>query len=50
MEGVERIWLPGEMEFHKIRERSERGIPLAPAVVQHLRQLASELNLQDRLE
>jgi L-2-hydroxycarboxylate dehydrogenase (NAD+) len=50
MEGVERIWLPGEMEHERIRERREHGIPLAPVVVANLRQLAAELNLSDRLE
>ncbi len=50
MEGVDRIWLPGEMEFLKVRERRERGIPIAPAVVQPLRRLAGELRLKDTLE
>jgi LDH2 family malate/lactate/ureidoglycolate dehydrogenase len=50
MEGVDRIWLPGEIEHCRIIERRERGIPLAPIVVANLRQLAAELNLPDRLE
>jgi len=50
MEGIDRIWLPGEMEHYRIRERLERGIPLAEAVVVQLRKLAAELNLTDRLE
>jgi LDH2 family malate/lactate/ureidoglycolate dehydrogenase len=50
MEGVDRIWLPGEMEFHTARERLRDGIPLAPAVVDSLRKLADELKLDDRLE
>jgi len=50
MEGVDRIWLPGEMEFHKIRERRAHGIPVAPAVVRQLRQLASELHLPVSLD
>lgn len=50
MEGVERIWLPGEMEFYKVRERMERGIPLGPAIIAQLRQLAKELQTTDRLE
>jgi LDH2 family malate/lactate/ureidoglycolate dehydrogenase len=50
MEGVDRIWLPGEMEFYTIRERLRDGIPLAPAVVDSLRKLADELKLDDRLE
>ncbi len=50
IEGVDRIWLPGEMEYELVRERRAHGIPLAPIVVANLRQLAGELNLQDRLE
>lgn len=50
MEGVDRIWLPGEMEHYRIRERLERGIPLAEPVVVQLRKIAGELNLPDRLE
>ena len=50
MEGVDRIWLPGEIEHYRIRERLKNGIPLAPIVVSNLRQLAVELNLPDRLE
>ena len=50
MEGVDRIWLPGEMEFYKMQERQKHGIPLAPAVVKALRQLADELKLPDRLD
>jgi L-2-hydroxycarboxylate dehydrogenase (NAD+) len=49
MEGVERIWLPGEMEYYKVRERLANGIPLAPAVVQGLQKLADGLKLSDRL-
>jgi len=47
---VDRIWLPGEMEFYKIRERLETGIPVNPALQEQLRQLAKELQLPDRLE
>jgi L-2-hydroxycarboxylate dehydrogenase (NAD+) len=50
MEGVDRIWLPGEMEFCRMRERMEKGIPLAPPVEAQLRGLAVELNLSDCLE
>ena len=50
MDGVDRIWLPGEMEYHKIRERQANGIPLSPAFVDELRQLAGSLNLSDRLD
>jgi L-2-hydroxycarboxylate dehydrogenase (NAD+) len=50
MDGVDRIWLPGEMEHNRIRERREHGIPLAPIVVENLNRLADELNVADRLE
>jgi L-2-hydroxycarboxylate dehydrogenase (NAD+) len=50
MEGVDRIWLPGEMEFYRIRDRLEHGIPIAPAVLKELRLVADDLKLADRLE
>jgi L-2-hydroxycarboxylate dehydrogenase (NAD+) len=50
MEGVDRIWLPGEIEYYRIRERLENGIPVASIVVANLKGLAAELNLSDRLE
>jgi LDH2 family malate/lactate/ureidoglycolate dehydrogenase len=50
MEGADRIWLPGEMEFYEMGERLERGVPLNPALVEQLRQLAKELQVPDRLE
>jgi LDH2 family malate/lactate/ureidoglycolate dehydrogenase len=50
MEGVDRIWLPGEMEFQAIRRRRERGIPIAPAVAHSLRALAAEVGLPFFLE
>ena len=50
MEGVDRIWLPGEMEFCRVQEHQKKGIPIAPAVVQGLRKLAAELSLTDRLD
>jgi LDH2 family malate/lactate/ureidoglycolate dehydrogenase len=49
MEGVERIWLPGEMEHYKILERREHGIPLPEPVLAQLDQLAAELDLPERL-
>ena len=50
MDDVDRIWRPGEMEHEKTRERRTRGIPIAPAVVQQLRQFAAELRLPASLE
>jgi LDH2 family malate/lactate/ureidoglycolate dehydrogenase len=50
MENVDRIWLPGEMEYYRMRERQQNGVPLAPAVVASLQGLAAELKLTDRLD
>ena len=50
MENVDQIWLPGEMEYYRVRERLEKGIPLAPAAVHELKRLAGSLNLSDLLE
>jgi len=50
MENVDRIWLPGEMEYYRMRDRLQNGVPLAPAVVAQLHTLATELRLADRLE
>ena len=50
MENADRIWLPGEMEYTRMRERQQNGVPLAPAVVAQLHKLATELSLPDRLE
>jgi LDH2 family malate/lactate/ureidoglycolate dehydrogenase len=47
---VDRILLPGEMEFNNILERREHGISLAPTVVEKLRQLTDNLKLPDRLD
>jgi LDH2 family malate/lactate/ureidoglycolate dehydrogenase len=50
METVDRIWLPGEIEYYRMRDRLEHGVPLAPAVVASLQALAAELKLADRLD
>jgi len=50
MENVDRIWLPGEMEYYRMRERQQNGVPLVPAVVAQLHTLATELKLSDRLD
>jgi len=48
-EGVERIYLAGEIEAETERDRRARGIPLHPDVVASLRELGLELNTPDRL-
>jgi LDH2 family malate/lactate/ureidoglycolate dehydrogenase len=50
MEGLERIWLPGEMEYERLRERRKTGVPVAQSTIQQLRMLAADLNLPDRLD
>lgn len=44
-EGVKEIFLPGEIEFIKTKERIEQGVPLNPVVVENLLTLARELGL-----
>ena len=43
--GVERIYLPGEIEYLSERKRRTEGIPLPEAVYQDLLQIGRELNL-----
>lgn len=44
--GAERIYLPGEMEFHRRQKALVEGIPLPPDVRDSLHALADELELQ----
>lgn len=41
-EGVDEIWIPGEIEFRLTRERSAHGIPLSAKLVAELRVLAEK--------
>lgn len=43
--GVQRIFLPGEIEFLKAKERMEKGISINPIVVQELLSLAKVVGL-----
>jgi LDH2 family malate/lactate/ureidoglycolate dehydrogenase len=43
---VERIYLPGEIEWLKKQERLERGIPVPDGLLQKLNQLADELDVR----
>jgi LDH2 family malate/lactate/ureidoglycolate dehydrogenase len=45
MKGVERIWLPGEQSHAKYRDRLEKGVPLSPALLASLNQLAATLRI-----
>ena len=48
-EGVDRVYLPGEIEALRRRENQQLGVPLHRSVVQTLNDLAAELGLDDRL-
>ena len=47
--GVERIWLPGEMEHVTRQERLVAGIPLHAAMLAELETLAGEAGVPFRL-
>lgn len=44
-EGVKELFLPGEIEFIKTKERVEKGVSLNPVVIQNLLTLAQEIDL-----
>jgi LDH2 family malate/lactate/ureidoglycolate dehydrogenase len=44
-QGVDRIYLPGEIEWLKQRERLATGVPVPESLLQNLNQLADELNV-----
>ncbi|BCV25240.1 Ldh family oxidoreductase [Gelria sp. Kuro-4] len=44
-EGVNEIFLPGEIEILKAKERKEKGIPLNPVVAQNLLEFARTLGI-----
>jgi LDH2 family malate/lactate/ureidoglycolate dehydrogenase len=46
MPGVERIFVPGERSHETRALRASRGIPIAPALMRGLDQLATELNIE----
>jgi LDH2 family malate/lactate/ureidoglycolate dehydrogenase len=43
--GVDRIWLPGEQSHAKRAEHSKNGVPVPPALLASLNQLADELKV-----
>ncbi|MFH1490796.1 MAG: Ldh family oxidoreductase, partial [Pseudomonadota bacterium] len=49
MEGAEPIRLPGEMALRREQQMRKEGVPVAPQVLEELRQIARDLNLEDRL-
>lgn len=44
--GVERIYLPGEIEWLNQQERQEKGIPVPNSLLQELKQMAKELKVE----
>jgi LDH2 family malate/lactate/ureidoglycolate dehydrogenase len=44
-QGIDRIFLPGEIEWLKWRERKQSGIPMPVKVLEQLQDLASELGV-----
>jgi LDH2 family malate/lactate/ureidoglycolate dehydrogenase len=45
IEGQERVYVAGEIEFETARERAERGIPLLSSVFSGLRKVSKELSV-----
>ena len=46
MRGFDRIWLPGEQSRLKFLERSKTGVPVAPALMKTLDELAARLGIE----
>jgi len=45
MEGVDRVWLPGEQSEERRVRYAKEGIPVAPALWQQLTALAADLGI-----
>jgi LDH2 family malate/lactate/ureidoglycolate dehydrogenase len=50
IEGQERVYVAGEIEFEMAEERTERGIPLLPSVLKSLREVSEQLGVPYDLE
>jgi L-2-hydroxycarboxylate dehydrogenase (NAD+) len=50
IEGQSRVYAAGEIEFETAEERTERGIPLLPSVLQGLRDVGAQLGVTYNLE
>jgi len=50
IEGEQRVYVAGEIEFETAEERSERGIPLHPSVLKGLRAVSEQLGVPYALE
>ena len=49
MPGVDRIWVPGERSHETRLKRTSHGIPIAPALLRGLDQVADELGIDTAL-
>jgi LDH2 family malate/lactate/ureidoglycolate dehydrogenase len=50
IEGQERVYVAGEIEFETAEERAERGVPLLPSVLKGLRDVSEQLGVPYDLE
>lgn len=46
MKGFERIWLPGEQSHARTAERTAKGVPVPPQLLQGLDRLAIDLGIE----
>lgn len=49
MEGVDRIYLPGEIEMEKAMERERNGIPLSPEILNELEEVGRRYGIKPGL-
>ena len=48
-DGVEQIMIPGELEWHAFEDAETNGVPLLASVVTTLNEIASQMNIPERL-
>jgi LDH2 family malate/lactate/ureidoglycolate dehydrogenase len=50
IQGQNRVYVAGEIEFETAEERAERGVPLLPSVLKGLREVSEQLGIPYNLE
>lgn len=50
IQGQNRVYVAGEIEFETAEERAERGVPLLPSVLKGLREVSEQLDMPYNLE
>lgn len=50
IQGQNRVYVAGEIEFETAEERAERGVPLLPSVLKGLREVSEQLGMSYNLE